>query len=101
MIENVVGGTLLYIKYKEINENGEIFIEQEATRPTVYLDNWVIDLFSFENKELGDNFLSIMKEVNGTIAFSIINLFEITHRTDKDQVHRIMNYLESFNGVFI
>lgn len=53
---NVVGGTLLSIKYKEINENGEIFIEQEATRPTVYLDNWVIDLFLFKHKELGDSF---------------------------------------------
>jgi len=78
----------------------EIIVEQVANRPIIYLDNWAYNLFT-ENEELGGKFIKLMNEKEGSIAFSIMNLYEITIREDKDQVEKIKNYIDEFDVVLI
>lgn len=81
-------------------QGSDIVVEQVANRPTIYLDNWAFNLFT-QNRELGGKLLKLMNEKVGSIAFSIMNLYEITIREDRDQVEIIKNYIDAFDCILI
>lgn len=87
------------IKYKEVTDKG-IIIEQIATRPIVYLDNWALNLFS-ANHTLRDRFTKLLNDLQGTMAISAIHLLEVVGRSDERQIVCILNFIDSVDGIFI
>jgi hypothetical protein len=87
------------IRFRDV-QGGEILIEQYANKPTVYLDNWAFNTFALK-EELGKKFTKIMNDKNGSIAFSIMNLYEITVREDDEQIKSIVSFIDSIDGIFI
>jgi hypothetical protein len=87
------------IQFKVIQDNN-IIVDQYANKPTVYLDNWAFNTFAL-NEELGKKFTKIMNDKNGTIAFSIMNLFEITAKEDNEQIKSIVSFIDSIDGILI
>ena len=87
------------IRFKVIQGNN-IIIGQYANKPTVYLDNWAFNTFA-PREEFGKKFTKIMNDKNGTIAFSIMNLFEITAKEDNEQIKSIVSFIDSIDGILI
>jgi hypothetical protein len=85
----------LQYRYKD-----EIFVLQTAKRPMVYLDNWSINWF-MKDASLGEQFIKIAKNSGGTVAFSLLNLYEIVVRDDVKQKYRIMQFISRLNDAFI
>jgi len=86
------------IQFKVIQ--GDIVVEQHANKPTVYLDNWAFNTFALK-EELSKKFTKIMNDKTSTLAFSIMNLVEITNRADNQQIDNIVNFIDSIDGIFI
>jgi len=86
------------IRFKVVQ--GNTIIEEYANKPTVYLDNWTFNAFALGD-ELGKEFIKIINDKNGSLAFSIINLLEITVREDDEQINKIKNFIDSIDGFFI
>lgn len=79
------------IKYNYIND--KYYIEQTATKPLIYLDNWAIN-FLATDISLQKEFLKLVVSKNATVAFSAINLLEIVNRTDEEQISSIIKFCE-------
>lgn len=86
------------IRYNCYENN--IFIEQISSRPLIYLDNWAINKFSNE-ENLKNKFIEVLDRKNATIAFSIINLYEIVNRKDNIQISIIIDFIDSVNDALI
>jgi len=87
------------IRYKQVTDKG-IEIEQVACRPTVYLDNWALNLLSGDHTPAG-RFTYLLNELGGTLIISIINILEIVGRSDKKQVSDILRFVDWVDGAFI
>ena len=87
------------IRYKGVTDEG-VEIEQLASRPTLYLDNWALNLFS-DDHTLGCRFTGLLNELGGTLAISVINVLEVGKRSDTGRVSDICGLLDSVDGVFI
>jgi hypothetical protein len=74
--------------------------EQTGLRPLIYLDNWAFNTFSINNN-YRDRFVDIVNSLGGTLAISIVNLFEIVNRDDKDQILSICRLVDLIDGIFI
>jgi len=67
-----------------INENGVLEVGQVDIPPTVYLDHWALRMFS-ESQALSDRLTAALKQRNGTLALSWLNLAEFTKVADEGQ----------------
>ena len=76
-----------------INKNGVLEIGQVDIAPVVYLDHWALRLFS-ESQTLTDRLLSALKQRNGTLALSWLNLAEFTRITMEGQARKAESLLE-------
>ena len=88
------------IRYSKVTDKG-VEIEQIGSRPSVYLDNWALNLFASDDPALGKRFAGLLNRLRGTLNFSTINLLEIVNRDDKNQVSKITNFVDLMDGVFI
>ena len=61
--------------------------------PTIYLDHWALRMFS-ESQALSDRLTAALKQENGTLALSWLNLAEFTRVTDKEQASKAGTLLE-------
>lgn len=87
------------IRYKKVTDKG-IIIEQIASRPIVYLDNWALNLYS-ANHTLRERFTKLLNDLQGTMAISAIHLLEVVGRSDERQISCILNFIDSVDGIFI
>lgn len=71
--------------------------EQIGSRPLIYLDNWALNIFS-TNNNYHSRFVDIINNLGGTIAISIVNLFEIANRDNKNQILSICKLIDSIDG---
>ncbi|MCK9217058.1 MAG: hypothetical protein M0P77_03955 [Firmicutes bacterium] len=85
----------LQYRYKD-----EIYVVQTAKRPIVYLDNWAINGF-IKDTCLGEQFIKIIENNGGTVAFSLLNLYEIVVRDDEKEKYEIMQFISRLNDAFI
>ena len=87
------------IRYKQVTDKG-IQIEQIASRPTVYLDNWALNLLS-DDHTLAERFTYLLNELGGSLSVSIINILEIVGRSDKRQISDILGLMDLVDECFI
>ena len=80
--------------------NGKFTIEQIASRPTVYLDNWAYQLL-INDSSRGTLFIDLLNNLSGTLAVSAVSLLEVVRRTDIKQIKKILELIDSVDGVFI
>jgi len=81
------------IKYN-ICQNSSISIEQCTVKPSVYLDHWALRNISEDNK-LRDELVKILKDKNGTLMLSKLNLLEFTQVKDIEQGQAAEALIES------
>ena len=86
------------IKYDCCEKEGFV-VKYSAIRPMVYLDTWALNKFSLNNK-LKNRLLRIMKD-KGTIAFSILNLYEAVVRDDEEQKKAIYDFMVKVDDIAI
>ena len=87
------------IRYGKVTDEG-IEVLQAASRPTVYLDNWPLSLFSVDHT-LGGRFTDLLDTSSGTLTISVVSLLEIVGRRDEKQVASTLRLLDSVDAVFI
>jgi hypothetical protein len=76
-----------------INKNGVLEIGQRDISPIVYLDHWAFRLFS-ESQALSDRLTAALKQNNGTLALSWLNLAEFTKVTVEEQARKAETLIE-------
>ncbi len=76
------------------------FIEQIAYKPMVYFDNWTINKF-LRDFDLKSRLLNIVNKKKFTVAFSIMNLFEMVARDDNKQINEIIDFISVFDDALI
>jgi hypothetical protein len=67
--------------------------EQSASMPLVYLDQWAYMSFAKDHKQL-QRFVDEIVQSEGTLAFSMLNFYELSQLSDLDQLGRIENLFE-------
>ncbi len=70
-----------------INENDDLEVGQADIPPNVYLDHWALRRFS-ESQDLSDRLTAALKQRNGTLALSWMNLAEFTKVADEEQASK-------------
>ncbi len=68
----------------ETSDTQPLVVQQQLTRPSVYLDHWAIRRLS-ERASDRDVFISCIQERSGSVAVSWINLVEFTRVSDHKQ----------------
>lgn len=86
------------LKYRKVTDE-DLFIDQIANRPLVYLDQWMWCSLS-ENAALRERFITIGKKINATIMYSFVNLVELAHIHDKTQINSIIEVMDSIDYAF-
>lgn len=86
------------IKYDCCEKEG-LILKYSAIRPMVYIDTWALNKFSLDSK-LKDRLLKIMDD-KGTVAFSILNLYEVVIRDDEEQKKAIYDFMVSVDDIAI
>jgi hypothetical protein len=76
-----------------ITKNDILELGQGDISPTVYLDHWALRMFS-ESQALSDRLTVALKQQNGTLALSWLNLAEFTRVTDEEQASKAETFLE-------
>lgn len=74
------------------NSNEKLVATQQTTSPLIYLDNWALKNISCDTAR-STQFIKIIKACNGTLAFSGMNLFELSLVTVKPQLCSLENFL--------
>jgi hypothetical protein len=67
--------------------------EQSATVPFVYLDQWAYMSLARDHKQL-QCFVDEIVRSEGTLAFSLVNFYELSQISDLDQLGRIENLFQ-------
>lgn len=86
------------IKFKEIKNDCYVY-EMFSFKPTVYLDNWALNQF-IRMEDVGNKFITLLNNKNGTLAMSYIGLYEIINRKDKNQILKISQFVDKIDCVF-
>ena len=80
--------------------DGGISIQQFASEPTIYLDNWAFNKFSID-WILKQRLIATLNDKKGTLAFSIMNLVEVINKGDLEQIEKIKEFLDAVDVVLI
>ena len=76
-----------------IDEHNQLRLEQSDVAPTVYLDHWAVRHMS-DDPYARDEFTSVLKAREGTLALSWLNLLEFTPMTDVETHRRAETLIE-------
>lgn len=79
-----------------VDSSGAPLIKQKNIPPTVYFDHWALMELS-KNQELIQRFLKSLKNRNGTLALSWLNLLEYSKIKDKNQITDFETFMDQIS----
>ena len=80
--------------------NGQVFFEQKAVGPTIYLDQWMWCQLS-EDAALRRRFIGSAASRSACIMYSIASLIELAQISDQGQLHALAEVMDSLDFGFV
>jgi hypothetical protein len=86
------------LRYRDVTDEG-VSIEQVTNRPSLYLDQWMWSLLSYD-RQLRGRFLALGNERKPTIMYSYVTVLELAQIEDRNQIEAITEVMASFDYGF-
>ena len=80
--------------------NGQVFFEQKAVGPTIYLDQWMWCQLS-EDAALRKRFIGSAASRSACIMYSIASRIELAQISDQGQLHALAVVIDSLDFGFV